>query len=234
VTIRKPGMKATSVNWKYGIGEVFLIVVGVSIALAANSWYESRKLRGDETAILSGLQATLREDLERVHTGFDTITDANQRIKLFVNRVESDGLSQPDIDDGIGAIMRFVTLHIRYGPYETLKARGIDLVSDESLRVRITTLYEDELPNLIEDSEIDRRRSTEQYTPYIIDHFWLEESGQWVPKELPGVNWRRDLATLGRHRARTLDGFYLPSFAVTTGLMSEILSEIETELSRRK
>ena len=53
-------------NWRYAIGEVVLIVVGVSIALAASSWYENRQLRGDEFAALAQLQATLREDLDRI------------------------------------------------------------------------------------------------------------------------------------------------------------------------
>ena len=30
-----------TINWKYGLGELALIIVGVSIALAANSWYQN-------------------------------------------------------------------------------------------------------------------------------------------------------------------------------------------------
>ena len=39
-------------NWKDALGEVVLIVIGVTIALAANSWYEDRQERRDEVLVL--------------------------------------------------------------------------------------------------------------------------------------------------------------------------------------
>jgi len=144
------------------------------------------------------LQATLREDLDRISLNRDTIGEANQRIASFVEGVESGRLEQEEFTSGIFAVTRFTTINPRYGPYETLKARGIDLISDESLRVKITTLYEDELPNLVEDSIIDRRRSTDRILPSILAMFWLDASRNWVLKDAPPTNWQNDLVTLGR------------------------------------
>jgi hypothetical protein len=39
-------------NWRYAVGEVVLIVVGVTIGLAASSWYEGRQERRDELLVL--------------------------------------------------------------------------------------------------------------------------------------------------------------------------------------
>ena len=71
-------------NWRHAVGEVFLIVVGVSIALAASSWYEDLQLRDDEAAALAELQATLREDLDRISLAYDTIVGFNLRIFSFL------------------------------------------------------------------------------------------------------------------------------------------------------
>jgi hypothetical protein len=38
-------------NWRYAIGEILLIVVDVSIALAASSWYEGRLERRNEVMV---------------------------------------------------------------------------------------------------------------------------------------------------------------------------------------
>ncbi len=117
-------------NWRYAIGEVVLIVVGVSIALAASSWYENRQLRGDEFAVLAELQTTLREDLNSITIAYDTIHRVDQEIASFVGHVESGNLTSTETSAGIKSIQRFITLNLRYGPYETLKARGIDLITN--------------------------------------------------------------------------------------------------------
>ena len=219
-------------NWRYAMGEIALIVVGVSIALAASSWYENRQLRDDEYAVLAELQVTLQEDLDSITIAYNTIHRVDQEIASFVDRVESDHLTSAETTAGIGWTMRFVTLNIRFGPYETLKARGIDLITNQSLRVNLTSLYEDEIPNLVEDSVIDRRLSRDRILPYILQVFWLDASEHWVPKRTPVANWQSDLATLGRYRANTLTHHYLPSFEHTLDLMRGVLADIESELAR--
>jgi len=223
---------AKDFNWRYALGEVLLIVIGVSIALAANSWYENRQLRVDEIAVLTQLQVTLREDLNRITTDYDTIGRVNQEIEFFVSILGSGQPKQDDLTKGIQSNTRFVTLHPRYGPYETLKARGINLISNGSLRVTITSLYEDEIPNLVEDSIIDRGLVRDIMLPSILEWFWLDTSGDWIPKESLTESWRSDLATLGRHRARTLSRYYLPSFERTMKLMREALAAIDAELKQ--
>lgn len=54
-------------NWRYAVGEVFLIVVGVTIALAASSWYEERQERRDQVLVLQQLRQTLSEDLQDIN-----------------------------------------------------------------------------------------------------------------------------------------------------------------------
>jgi hypothetical protein len=228
----RPSRILSAANWKHALGEIMLIVVGVSIALAASSWYENRQLRVDEIAALAQLQATLREDLDKITIQYDTMGRVNQGIASFVEHVETGQLKQAEITAGIDSIQRFVTLTLRYGPYESLKARGMDLISDESLRVKITSLYEDEILNLVEDSLIDRRLVRDRQLPSILKSFWLDASADWILKETSAASWQRDLATLGRYRARTLNGYYLPSFERTMSLMREVLAEIEAELHR--
>lgn len=53
-----------AMNWKYAIGEVFLIVIGISIALGANAWWENRQERIEEQAVLETLKRSLQVDLQ--------------------------------------------------------------------------------------------------------------------------------------------------------------------------
>lgn len=52
-----------SVSWKHAFGEVLLIVIGITIALAVNSWWEDQQDRRSEDLILRQLHAALQADL---------------------------------------------------------------------------------------------------------------------------------------------------------------------------
>ena len=106
---------------------------------------------------------------------------------------------------------RFTQVMIRYGPFEILKARGLGLISNQSLRVSLTSLYEDQLTELQSNTEIDRRLSRDRILPFQLDHFEIDEQGNWVLRQ--GEAEARSLGTtLARYRAQTLVRFYLPSF----------------------
>ena len=217
-------------NWRYAIGEVALIFIGISLALFANSWYEQKQERRDEIALLAQLEATLAQDLEAVESRYATIRSVDQRIARFVSADDLDSLSQEALTDGVGSLNRFIILNIRYGPYETLKARGLDLISNESLRVRITSLYEDEIPLLVEDSLIDYRLAREHNLPIIMKWFWLDGSGDWIVKSPDDKSWHTELRSLGHYRAATYRGFYLPAYERVLASMRQVVREIEIEL----
>ena len=204
------GLVGTYGLWRavFGVidrGTVVALSCGlVAFAIAILVWWP-------EFAVLAELRTTLREDLNSITIAYDTIHRVDEEIVSFVDHVESGNLTSTETSAGIKSIQRFITLNIRYGPYETLKARGIDLITNQSLRVNLTSLYEDEIPTLVEDSVIDRRLSRDRILPFILESFWLDALEDWIPKQTSGASLQSDLATLGRYRASTLTRHYLPS-----------------------
>lgn len=217
-------------NWKYALGEIALIFIGISLALFANAWYESQQERIDELAILNELQITLGEDLESVESAYGTIRTVNEGIGTFVNLAVSGVVDHDQYADGMGSFERFVTFRVRYGPYETLKSKGLDLVRNPILRAEITSLYEDEIPNLVQNSLIDRNLVRERILPPILEWSWMNELFEWIPKRDLEDPWKSELITLGRHRSMTLTRFYLPSFERALDLMRSVREQIQNEI----
>ncbi len=218
-------------SWSHAVGEIALIVVGVTIALAGNSWYEGYEAEIDEHSLLEELSATLSEDLQGVLTELATIRQVNEDLRAAAVRLQSGDLHSSDGANqaAITALGRFVVVTIRNGPFETLKARGLDLISNQALRVSLTSLYEDEFPRLKENSEIDQRLSRERVLPYQLDYFNLDADQNWVVKsDSPEARARG--ATLARYRSETLVDHYIPSFERTISLMRDTLAEIDREL----
>jgi hypothetical protein len=217
-------------SWKYALGEIALIFIGISLALFASAWYESQQERIDELAILNELQITLGEDLESVESAYGTIRTVNEGIGTFVNLAVSGAVDHDQYAAGMDSFERFVTLRVRYGPYETLKSKGLDLVSNPILRAEITSLYEDEIPNLVENSLIDRSLVRERILPPIVEWSWMNELFEWIPRRDLEDPWKSELVTLGRHRSMTLTRFYLPSFERAIDRMRNVREQIQNEI----
>jgi len=69
----------TSKYFKYAIGEIVLVVIGILIALQINMWNEGRKARANEIKLIKGLMADAKAD-----SIFYT-----SRVELFASQIET-------------------------------------------------------------------------------------------------------------------------------------------------
>jgi hypothetical protein len=130
------------VNWAYAVGEIALIVAGVLIALAIDNWNQSRQDRRDELLILRQLCSELRTDSADAQFNIGNVENARQSALLIKAHLEQ-GLPYSDSLDVHFGRLGLLPLHLRNaGAYQTLKSRGLDLISNDTLRTAITHLYE--------------------------------------------------------------------------------------------
>ncbi|MBX2870568.1 MAG: hypothetical protein KTR30_00655 [Saprospiraceae bacterium] len=55
------------INWRYAIGEVIIVIIGISIAFALNNWAESNQARKVEELYLKNLEKDLSNDLDSLN-----------------------------------------------------------------------------------------------------------------------------------------------------------------------
>jgi hypothetical protein len=225
-------MTTRSIPWPRILAEGFAIVVSILLAFGIQAWWEGVQREQEERTLLRELQATLGEDLQTVTEEADTLHRVNERLGSLIQRLEAGaGMDSvdPEYQQDFWGLHRFLALNVRFGPYETLKTRGLDLISDRDLRVRLTSLYEDSFPYLIENSEIDQRLVRERIVPYMFEHLALDEYGNWVQRQ--GSTDARSLGlSLARYRRQTLVVFYVPSFTATIASIEDTLAAIEDYL----
>lgn len=131
-------------NWKYAFGETLLIVIGVTIALAASSWYENRVDRRTEADYIERLHAALATDVSRF-SDFERILDAKAKTLNSLLTKNVDSL----LSDGAGDLMN----DLNYSEYkalpesnnatfEELKSSGkLALIRDAHLRDALAQYY---------------------------------------------------------------------------------------------
>ena len=227
-------------NWRYAVGEVFLIVIGVTIALAGTSWYEGRQERRDEFLVLQQLRQTLSEDLQYINDQWEITRQRERNIMALLEHLESDRPYTSELARYFQSLLGWRTVSIRTAPFEALKVQGYKPISNTMLRDKLISFYEDYYAKLEYGSFLDRDFAIEKIQPYFFKNFVVQiaeskdvDGGfqDWVPLDYDKIKAEHYVANLCRFRASILRRFDLRHYGTTTVAMREILDVIEQQLA---
>jgi hypothetical protein len=127
--------------FKYAVGEIILVVIGILIALQINNWNEASKNQKEELKLLQEMHNNLKNDLK------DCIWNINKQQDLIVSNMavlthlEKALPINDTLKNHYGNLIYATTQRRNMAAYDHLKSRGIDLISDDSLRTHITVVY---------------------------------------------------------------------------------------------
>ena len=74
----------TSKYFKYAIGEILLVVIGILIALQINNWNERRKASIQEAELLENIYEDINYNLESIQFVYTIDSTNNQRNKRLL------------------------------------------------------------------------------------------------------------------------------------------------------
>ena len=133
----------TSKYFKYAIGEIILVVIGILIALQINNWNENKKEQRQEIKILKSLQNDLRSDIQEFNTQLVYRTDMiNQYTNcLDILSQKKEGTKEEFMQD-FRTILQVGGVSLNTTTFNNLESTGdIRLVRNEALADRIVTYY---------------------------------------------------------------------------------------------
>ena len=133
---------------KYAFGEIFLVVIGILIALQINNWNEQRKSKAFEKESLIQIRANLIKDkvtLEQMKiNGINAVASTDKILRQYtaINKTDS-------IKFWLGDIIQFDRFQPLTNAYEVLKSKGLDQVSNKELRFLMGTYYDDKAKHIV-------------------------------------------------------------------------------------
>jgi hypothetical protein len=167
----------TGKYFKYAIGEIILVVIGILIALQINNWNEKTKADKKEVAILNSLKSELTTTLEELNHDYTSI-------KLFHKstlKVQSYLKVKPVIADSMYRqfflAYAFANFFPKTSTYETFKSGNLELIQSDSLRALITDVYEAGYKRIVTKQESARTASNTLF-PYYEEHFRVTSNSQ--------------------------------------------------------
>jgi hypothetical protein len=131
--IRKSNFK---LNWKYALGELVLIFLGISLAIAFQNWNESRKVNNQKALILQQIRTELLQD----KTNLEEVIQAHIELDTAVARVLT-GAPLQIARPGIPKINSTVSPELNTTAFDLYKSSGRLELLDEDLGLKIQSLY---------------------------------------------------------------------------------------------
>jgi len=222
-------------NLRYAVGEIFLIVIGVSLALMASAWYENAQEQREELFSLQQLRAAVETDLARVEALSMRLRRGESELLELFDMLQGDNPPTNEMESYFGAVTTWHALEIQAGPYEELKNRGLSLISRDSLRSALVDLYERRLVGLQTTSQADVEFSSNQVVPYFNEHFIRQFGGEWAWIPVGGYEALRSdiyFRNLLLEKLRRIQRYFLPACERYSLAARSVLGEIESEIAR--
>ncbi|NNE14384.1 MAG: hypothetical protein HKN51_05375 [Saprospiraceae bacterium] len=133
----------TGKYFKYAIGEIILVVIGILIALQINNWNESNKLKKEETLYLKRLKTDLEKDTLYYNNNINRANLLIDRNYTFLKKLYDE---QKSIDEG-RELMNLPLwdseyLTIQDNTYSELVSSGkLNIISNPNLKVAVVDFY---------------------------------------------------------------------------------------------
>ena len=131
----------TTKYFKYAIGEIILVVIGILIALSINNWNENSKSKTTEIYVLNEVISNLNEDAIILNDIIKQREITKVSVANMLNYLQKEIVSKDSLEKDM---IHFLTFE-RYFPinnaYDILKSKGLQL-SNNKLTSKISRYYD--------------------------------------------------------------------------------------------
>ncbi|MFN1836050.1 DUF6090 family protein [Balneola sp. MJW-20] len=129
--------------FKYAVGEIVLVVIGILIALQINNWNEQRKEAVFEIQILKSFRESLETDLSDVDANIAQHKQGIQAADSILGLLNS---SVTINEDSVSTLFARIQLPTRFvhstSAFESLKSKGVNIISNDDLQKKIVDVYD--------------------------------------------------------------------------------------------
>jgi hypothetical protein len=132
---------------KYSIGEILLVMIGILLALQVNNWNENRKTNIQELETLKELRSDLVLNLSDIEENIIVLDECVKSNEIIIYCIDNNKPYHDSLDYHFSQLFPYIHFQMNQTTYENLKQNGLNLISNDSLRKSISTLYAYEFPS---------------------------------------------------------------------------------------
>ncbi len=179
----------TGKYFKYAIGEIILVVIGILIALSINNWNEGQKsiVKGHEILV------DVKENVEFNNLQFQEDIELNKNVinslDIILKNITVTKVYNDSLDRHFRYATWWATSRWKSSGYEALVFNGGDIINSKKLRDAIIDLYEISYPEIRENTRLNEGNWS-SFFPSFLELIYREPS---------------DFNSVDQHKARPFD-----------------------------
>jgi hypothetical protein len=156
----------------YGLGEIILVVIGILIAVQLNNLNNKRIEKNEEIRIINSIKSDLEGNINEIQKAIDynqnTIDEYRRIEKYVLNDLDYD----KELDESFGYLKLWQSPYLKATTYNSIKSKGVDLISNQLLQAKISELYDIQLADLINDYDRSEWNFNQNVVnPFFVKHF---------------------------------------------------------------
>ncbi|WP_375324522.1 DUF6090 family protein [Flagellimonas sp. GZD32] len=161
----------------YALGEIFLVVIGILIALQISNWNETNKQRKEVHSALLEIKNDLLLDQQVLKDALRIKKDEYDIQEKVIAILDQKEEMVEDFNKHLGHLMLKRNIEFTKNGFELLKEMGIGKIEDDGFRIKLTSYYDLALPRIQAEIEDDTDEFQSIWLPYVREHFteWLFE-----------------------------------------------------------
>lgn len=153
---------------KYALGEIFLVVIGILIAVQINNWNQGIKSAKEGRFILERLKDNLYEDVATTLREIELAERNIDGIRQLIKEMEDQSLDTFSFDY-TNSLISLTTMTLQTATWENLKTSGkTGLIGNQVLADSIYTYYNKFNNNTVELMDALRQYTREVVSPHLM------------------------------------------------------------------
>lgn len=165
----------TAKYFKYAIGEIVLVVIGILIALQINTWNQNRIKANKEITVLANIHKEFKESKIQLGTVLKSHQLVQSSCSKIMNLFPITSKPEPAVLDSLSKYLLDSYGGYTFNPSQSsinalINTSSFDIISDENLRVLLIS-WNDLVEDFQEEELYSREYTWNQYDPYLSKHF---------------------------------------------------------------
>jgi hypothetical protein len=157
--------------FKYAIGEILLVMIGILLALQVNNWNEDRKERKLETILLKQLQTEFNSNLSQLDQRIAIRNNMMRAAVELINYIDNPEIRQID---SINKKIAWTTPYTTFDPIvNDIVASGNSRILKNNRLKQLLSLWTSEIIQVTEGEQTWLRYRDNIYLPFLIEYYQL-------------------------------------------------------------